>query len=259
MSDPFDRLRSPDGESSVPDIGTIKARARRIERRRQVGLASAATIIVVAIVGIMVTTGPFRDTTRQLAQEAHGSAEPRAAKSAPDSEAAAAKGQRLAEAERRSGAASTTGGGAARSQGGTSAAGSAPYSAADSAESGPLEATIEVNDQSLGPRRGAGLTLKVCNRTSATVERTFNSGQRYDFDVSRDGSLVWRWSEGRAFISSIGEERWGPGQCKTWTEWWDGMDRSGRPATSGTYEAVGVLTSSSPQRTVPSRFCLDIC
>jgi hypothetical protein len=108
-------------------------------------------------------------------------------------------------------------------------------------------------------QRGADLTLKACNPGSETVRREFRSGQRYDFAVSRSDEVVWRWSDGRAFTQGVGTETWKAKECKTWTERWDGMTSSGAPASSGSYEAVGVLTTSERQRTKPVSFCLEIC
>jgi hypothetical protein len=116
-----------------------------------------------------------------------------------------------------------------------------------------------VNDEMLGPRRGVGFTLRACNKTTETIEKTFSSGQRYDFEVSRNGDRVWRWSDGQVFTQVYGQETWEPGQCKSYSEFWDGTDSSGAPAPPGKYEAVGVLTSSPPLRSAAKSFCLDTC
>jgi hypothetical protein len=128
-------------------------------------------------------------------------------------------------------------------------------SAASTQQSVRLTATLEVKEM----LHGADFTLKVCNPGDRSVERSFNTSQRYDFEAKRGDELVWRWSNGRAFGEVVGKERWGPGECKKWTEHWDGTSSSGGVAPSGSYEAIGILKSSPDQQTKPKRLCLDIC
>lgn len=243
MSDPLDRLRGADASSSAPDVEAIKARARRIEVRRRTALgAGAAALVLVAAVGVLVVRQPG-EGSRRLAQPPATAAELRA-ETPP---AAEPEGEMAAVGEP---------GPAASVRAERSAAGTAASTAAAD-EAGELEATLEVRD---GPEpRRVDLVLEVCNRTDRAVTRTYGDAQRYDFEVSRGGELVWRWSDGMAFAQVVGEEEWGPGKCKTWTESWDGMDGSGTPVPTGTYEAVGVLTASPPLRTGAESFCLDVC
>src|SRR5436305_12617874 len=58
MSDPFDALRGTAGRG-VPDVDAIKSRARGIERRRRLALASSAVVIAaIALTGVVVKTRP---------------------------------------------------------------------------------------------------------------------------------------------------------------------------------------------------------
>lgn len=115
-----------------------------------------------------------------------------------------------------------------------------------------LEATLEIEDQAIG--RGKTFTLKVCNTTSGTVKREFGTSQRYDFEVKRDGELVWRWSDGRVFTQVVGEETWKAKECKTWAEEWDATNSDGAPVPTGDYEAAGVLKTSPELRTKGQKF-----
>lgn len=263
MSDPFDRLRAS-GPGPDPDVDAIKSRARRIERRRYAGLGGGAVaIVLIAVVGIVLSTGP-RDSARKLATGADAT---------PTTQAFAAEDQsRRTEAQLEAGVvpsdpagfvgttaapgAVTGSTGAGASESAPQAGGAAAARSADQAPSG-FEVTLEVSGPSVG--RGARFTLRACNTSNETRELTFPSGQRYDFEVSRNGELVWRWSDGRAFTQVYGTEQWGPGQCKTYNDSWDGRTSDGGVAPPGSYQAVGIVASSPQLRSAPKTFCLDAC
>jgi hypothetical protein len=267
MSDPFAPLRRS-RSSAVPDLDAIKARAIRIERRRHIALGTGGGII--AVIGLVVLfAGSLPNISsappRPLAQSTSlvptpeilsKTAEPTAPGEADTAE------RRLAQPE----SAAFASGGAMKSSEPQPEAAAAPASSDSSTGAGEgraptkaLEVTLDVQDRTLRPQRGVGFTLDACNRTSEPIEKTFNSGQRYDFEVTRDGEFVWRWSDGKAFTEVIGEERWEPGECKRYNEWWDGVDSNGEYAPYGQYQAVGVLTSSPPIGTERQDFCLDSC
>lgn len=251
MSDPLERLGETD-TSATPDIGALKARARRIDRRRRVAVgASGAAVALISAVGIFLGSDPAT-TPRQVAQ--------------PDlsMETGTLEGRSSAEAQSPTSVVPGQEGEAAGATGqaGTGGAEAAQPMSADSAASGAeagsaLNATLQVDETATG--RGVQFTLRVCNPNSEVVTSRFDDGQRYDFLVHRDGGLVWRWSDGQVFTQETGELRWKPEECRTWTEAWDGMRSSGTPAMPGTHEAVGVLTSSPEVQTPAETFCLDIC
>jgi hypothetical protein len=83
------------------------------------------------------------------------------------------------------------------------------------------------------------------------VKRSFGSSQRYDFEVSQNDKLVWRWSDGMFFTQVVGEETWKSKECKTWTADWDATNSDGTPVATGDYEAVGILKTSPELRTSP--------
>jgi hypothetical protein len=255
VSDPFDVLRQSSAPSPAPDVGVIKARARRIERRRRVALSSAAGVIaVVAVVGVLSKTGPGRPT-QQVAQR--GSPTTESATASGGASAAPALSSQVQAKQRLQSASDATKAApvAPQSAGTTSAGRAAAAPAGDS--SSPIQTTIDVTKGS--QPHSERFTLSACNTSGADVHRSFPTSQLYDFEVSRGGNRVWRWSDGRMFAQHVTDVSWAPHECKKWSETWNGMDSSGKPAATGSYQAVGVLSSSPAQRTSAKSFCLDLC
>ena len=254
MSDPFDRLRDTDTTAFTPDLGAIRSRARQITRRRQQLLGgSAVAVALIAVAGIFFTTKDDSHRTATFAQR-----EPTAAPSieaAPFAAADTAAAPTDGDAQKRAADSSAE----QQATGASTAGGSAAVTAPNTMSSAPapLAVTLSVKDRSSG--RGADLTLKACNQSNESVSRDFATSQRYDFEVSKNGAVVWKYSEGRAFAQMVGDESWAPKQCKTWTATWDGMRSSGGLAGPGTYEVVGVLSTDPPLRTDPQKYCLDVC
>ena len=264
MSDPLSRLGSLGSSERAPDLDAIKLRAHRIRRRRQTGLASAgaAAMAVIAVVGVLLATGPGDDRpTTSLAEAVDdaGTPQPReleyrapsAVKVAPDAAQSVAGGSTTSGAAGVSGASPST---ASRTNATKGEAALAP--AADSEAKDELTVTLEVADQMLG--RGKTFTLKACNTTSGTVERSFGTSQRYDFEVSdTNGKLVWRWSDGMFFTQVVGEETWKAKECKEWSENWDGSTSDGGRAPAGDYDVVGIMKSQPEVRAAPKSFSLS--
>jgi hypothetical protein len=252
MSDPFDRLSAPDIE---PDIAAIKGRARRIERRQRVLVsASAAAVAAVALIAVLVNVGPNplvdrtnRNTTSAL----------RATPSTAPRELAVQDSTAGGEAA----GSSTAGAGAATTKDAPAAAedsskAAAPPQAATTMAYEPLVAKVSAKGRPIG---GAEFTLQVCNSGNESVERDFSDGQRYDFEVRDGDKLIWTWGEGRMFTQALGAEKWKAAECKKWTDTWDGTKTSGGAAPHGTYNVVGILTSSPEVLSPPKNFCSGIC
>jgi hypothetical protein len=253
MSDPLERLRgTPSGGG--PDVDAIRSRARRIERRRYMALGGGAVAIaLVAIAGVLIGVGP-NERSRNLAEsrDREASASPMATSGAEQRTAGTAA-TRAAPAGGAFSAA--TGGKAASPQPAGAPSSESALAAQDRSGNAELTLTLTVNET----LAGADLTLRVCNKTTETIEKTFSTAQRYDFEVSRDGDRVWRWSDGRVFAQVYGQETWEPDQCKSYSESWDGRDSEGNPTGPGEYQAVGVLSSSPPLRSAPKSFCRGAC
>lgn len=264
MSDPLSRLGSLGSSERAPDLDAIKLRAHRIRRRRQTGLASAgaAAMAVIAVVGVLLATGPGDERgTTSLAEalDTAGTPTPAALEyRAPSAVKSVPESQRVSGGSTTSGAAGGVSGAspstASRSDATKGEVALAP--AADSEAKDDLTVTLEVADQMIG--RGKTFTLKACNSMSETVTREFGTSQRYDFEVSdADGRLVWRWSDGMFFTQVVGEETWKARECKEWSEDWDGSTSDGGRAPAGDYTAVGVLEASPETRTARTNFSLS--
>jgi hypothetical protein len=260
MSDPFDRLRGS-SEPSAPDLGAIKARALRIVRRRYTVLAGAAALIVLAGIGGVLVSGPGEErSARSLAQGRSETRDEATAKPSPQAVAAQALRADTSAGEPYASAAPRA---ESSEQERAAAAGPGAASQAPTYNDGPpgFDVRLEINDESLGPRRGVGFILRTCNHGDQPVELSFDTSQRYDFEVGRDGVQTWRWGLHQSFAQAQGTERWEPGECKNYSEWWDGMDDEGKPAPPGRYKGYGTLTTSSPHPilTPQQDFCLDAC
>lgn len=62
--------------------------------------------------------------------------------------------------------------------------------------------------------------LEVKNNTNKNIATRFNSGQRYDFVVKKDGKKVWRWSDDYSFITVMQNLTIEPGERETYTADW---------------------------------------
>ncbi len=254
MSDPFETLRGTGPSRTAPDLSKIKARARQITRRRQLMLGSSAAVIaVMAVIGTIATTGNDPDRVQaSRQQESSADQQTRSGSSSASGGATAAPTPVPSEGTLAAGTTTDQSGPAA--QAGEATTGSA---AAGRVENTSLEATVEVREATL--TTATRFTLKLCNQNPNEVTRSFNSGQRYDFEVKRGPDLVWRWSDDQVFTQVTGQETWKPNECKTWAEEWNGQTSSGSSALPGQYHVTGVLKSSPEQRTKTQAFCLASC
>ena len=82
--------------------------------------------------------------------------------------------------------------------------------------------------------------LNVTNESSKDVEVTFPNGQGYDFTVlDAQGSVVYRWGNGRMFTQSVQNKLIGSGQSLSIDE------RAQTTLPQGKYVAVATLRSSN--------------
>ncbi|HYZ92856.1 MAG TPA: BsuPI-related putative proteinase inhibitor [Actinomycetota bacterium] len=262
MSDPLRNLGSLGGWSSPAPVSAIKARAIKMERRRHIALGTGGALI--AIIGLTTLfAGARPDLLHQGRPIARGTslvptpeflehtAEPTAEGEGSSAEQLLAQAPVATESRRVD----------LRGDTPQSTEGSAAFAAPEARQStgNDLDVDLDVNDESFGPALRIGFTLTVCNGTDKPIEKTFPSGQRYDFEVKQDGEMVWKWSDGRAFTQVQGFERWDAGECRTFTDSWNGRNPDGSRAESGQYEAVGTLTSEKPMTSDPETFCVETC
>jgi hypothetical protein len=84
--------------------------------------------------------------------------------------------------------------------------------------------------------------LGVVNHTRQTVVLRFSSSQRFDFRILNcRGEVVWQWSEGKAFLTVMGEEQVGP-RPVMYPVRVKLADREGNPLSPGTYTLEGWIT-----------------
>ncbi len=103
-----------------------------------------------------------------------------------------------------------------------------------------LRASLSVNPDPAEAGQALALTLRIWSVLDTAVQVEFTSGQRYDFTVRDDrGRVVWRWSEGRAFIQVLGADEVAPKDTVSYSESLD----EGLP--SGRYTVEGALNSVS--------------
>jgi hypothetical protein len=92
------------------------------------------------------------------------------------------------------------------------------------------------------------LTLTVTNPGRSPLTLQFSSSQQYDFEVRREGQVVWRWSADRMFTQALTSLTLNPGTSLRFTETWKQQDNNGQPVPPGTYEVVATLTTmTKPQ------------
>ncbi|HVL81700.1 MAG TPA: BsuPI-related putative proteinase inhibitor [Actinomycetota bacterium] len=251
MNDPLDRLRETPGGPAA-DVTAIRARARRIVRRRTATLGGAAALVLVAAIGGSMLRLPsdVGDRTR-LADERSldvGSPMPESTKElGPDPGVGASAPSGTAAPIAADGSAQgATSGAAAQGTG--------------SPPGPPLELDLSLSRKTLPAGEQVRITLSVCNPSDRPVEAAFAHGQRHDFEARRQGDdrPVWRWGAQRSFAQAVGRERWGPGECRDFTGEWSGDGDDGRPR-SGRYLIVGVLTTDPPLRSGAEEVCLGEC
>lgn len=71
---------------------------------------------------------------------------------------------------------------------------------------------------------------------------TFMTSQRFDFELYRNNTLIWRWSNGMFFMPVIGYETlWRKDLSRSYTATWDSTG-----AAPGIYDLKGIWTCSEP-------------
>lgn len=111
----------------------------------------------------------------------------------------------------------------------------------------PLAASVDVQVTDGGVR----LSLHITNTTSRPIEFSFPTSQRYDFVVARpSGEVVWRWSEGMAFLQVLSQATLAPGES------WD-MEAVWEPG-SVTGELVATARLTAAERPVEQRTTFEL-
>lgn len=109
-----------------------------------------------------------------------------------------------------------------------------------------LQVSLRVNqggaasDATLDAGAPAAFTLTV-QASGQAVPVTFNSGQKYDIVIEKNGTAVWRWSAGKMFTMAIVHQTIDPSSPAQFQIQWDGKDAGGRPLAPGTYTVRAVF------------------
>lgn len=77
------------------------------------------------------------------------------------------------------------------------------------------------------------------NIRAVPVTLHYVTGQRFDFEVLREGRVVWRWSAGRAFPQMTGRVTLQPGESQNFNIVWDQRDNNGNLVPPGDYTIRG--------------------
>ena len=116
--------------------------------------------------------------------------------------------------------------------------------AARPAELAAVSLTLRSDRSEYASGQPVALVLEMINRGAVPVSMATPTSQLYDFTVVREGTEVWRWSEGKLFTAQITEVVLGPGQTGQYKAVWDGKGKDGRPAPPGRYTVTGVWIGS---------------
>ena len=100
----------------------------------------------------------------------------------------------------------------------------------------PVELALEADREVYDRYEPVRLTLTLTNRGRNPVTLRFPTSQRYDFRVmDSHGTMLWRWSDGRAFAQVSGQEILESGGTLIWSGTFEGA------LDSGTYTGLGSL------------------
>lgn len=96
------------------------------------------------------------------------------------------------------------------------------------------------------------MSLTVTNTSADSVELSFRSSQRYDFEIlDEQGHTVWSWSKGRVFTLALGRMVLPGGASHTYTQ------RVNHPLSTGRYKLVGSLVLPDHPLRATGRFTVQ--
>lgn len=104
-----------------------------------------------------------------------------------------------------------------------------------------LSTKVSLEENPVDRGSAAVLQLTVRNTSESAVRVPQATGQRYEFEVWRDGRLVWRWSQGRAFTQSLTTLLVPAGAAITYKEVWNLRNSGGMRVPAGKYDVRAYL------------------
>ena len=78
------------------------------------------------------------------------------------------------------------------------------FACASSAERG-LRLAVRVADRTFKTGEAIPLELDVRYVGKDSLPLNFPTSQRYDFQIEKEGEILWRWSDGRTFAQVLGQ------------------------------------------------------
>ncbi|HOJ21882.1 MAG TPA: BsuPI-related putative proteinase inhibitor [Armatimonadota bacterium] len=123
--------------------------------------------------------------------------------------------------------------------------------AAPAEKEAPMTATLRVTPTRARPGEKFELRLTVTNNGQREERLLFRSGQKFDFTVTRDQKVVWRWSHGRAFTMALEQITLKPGESRTFEAVWEQKDNAGKEVPEGEYLVTSVITAHPEIRAAP--------
>lgn len=124
----------------------------------------------------------------------------------------------------------------------------APAPASTAAQlSQALHVRLVIGEQVFGRGETVPLQLIITNRSRRQAVVPFGSGQQFDFEVVRNGEVVWNWAKDRAFTQVFSTVTLEPGERLVYESSWVQRDNHGRRVRAGTYVIRGVITPAFPR------------
>jgi len=118
-----------------------------------------------------------------------------------------------------------------------------PAAAGPTAHTGDQGVRIELrlNKPAYTATEPVEIMLMLSNPTSTAATFQFPTGQMFDVLVTRQGKLMWQWSQGRAFTQAFTNLTLSPSESRVFNERWDQRDVQGRYVPAGEYEMLAVF------------------
>lgn len=114
-----------------------------------------------------------------------------------------------------------------------------------------ISVRLRLNEERYSSDEPVRMRMRVKNTSGRRCTMVWNSGNRADFHIFRDGEEVWSSSHCKAYTQAIVEESWAAGHIEVyrgrWRQWLNGTNenegcfRGGGRAEAGSYAARGLF------------------